>query len=236
MLFFAVALIYSSVGHGGASGYLALLVLTGQTNEDMRVMALVLNLVVAAIAFLLYYKSGHFRKSLFLPLAAASVPFAWMGAHLHLPSTVFSILLIIFLLFSSLRLVLPVTSNAEHEVQPLKPILAIIIGSFIGFVSGLIGIGGGILLSPVLILGRWSTLKESAAIAAPFILVNSASALIVRHGLSEHSHSDFFLWIIAAFVGGCIGAYYGSGRLPVTAFRYVLSVVLIIATGKLIFS
>lgn len=236
LLFFIVAFLYAAVGHGGASAYLAVLVLAGQQQEGIRSMALTLNLLVAGIAFVLFFNAGHFRKSLFYPLAAGSVPCAWIGAHVHLPGTVFKLILGILLIFGSIRLIYIPDGNKDSSVRSLKQSVAFVIGAGIGLISGMIGIGGGILLSPLLLIGKWSSVKESAAVAAPFILVNSIAALSALDDVTADFSDLFWYWVPAVLIGGTIGAYMGSKRLTSVTLRYFLALVLVLATGKLIWN
>ena len=235
VLFFIVAFLYASVGHGGASGYIAILILAGLPTQSIREMALTFNLFVAAVSFLLFYKAGHFRKSLFLPLAISSVPLAWIGAHIKLPDNYFKFALAACLLLAVIRLLFFSESSDETNTVEMKFFHKIITGATIGFISGMIGIGGGVLLSPLLLLMKWSTVKESAAVSAPFIFVNSVAALLALPSLNYYDDKHFLTWLTASIAGGLAGAYFGSNQFKNSVLKFILATVLLIATGKLIF-
>ena len=173
---FVVAVLYSSVGHGGASGYLAVLALLGVAATTTRPTALILNLFVASIAFMQFYRAGHFDRQVFLPFAAASIPFAFLGGTINLPTTVYKIVLGTVLMLAACRLAINLKSKSEPNTP--KVWLALLIGAVLGFVSGLVGVGGGIFLTPILLLMNWTETKRAAGISALFIFVNSASGLL----------------------------------------------------------
>jgi uncharacterized membrane protein YfcA len=233
LFFFLIAFLYASVGHGGASGYIALMVLIGLSPETIRPVALIMNISVSLIGTVHFYRSGHFRKELLFPFIILSVPLAFFGAKLQLPVFFFNLLLGVCLVVAMYRLL----TGYKNDVDVLRPLptgWALTAGGVIGFISGLIGVGGGILLSPFLLLGRWATLRQAAAVAAPFILINSLSALIAG-GCTIQGVSSLHLagWVAAVVFGGWLGAYAGSVRLPVKALRYFLTMVLLLATFKL---
>ena len=248
LLLLAVAFLYASVGHGGASGYLAVMALLGVAPAEMKSSALLLNLLVSLAAFWQY--RPHFRWHPFWLFAIASVPLAYLGAKIPLADGTYRKLLAVFLLFPVVRLVqngiFPLGgAGFQHKTaipQPVSATLAVGIGGAIGLLSGMLGIGGGILLSPVLLLLRWADLKQAAAMSALFIFVNSAAGLlglVTRHGngfglknfqLPAHIH----IWLACALVGGMLGAYIGSKKLDVRLLRYALALVLAIAAAKLL--
>lgn len=229
-----IAFFYSSVGHGGASGYLALMALFNIDPVEMRSSALLLNILVSGIAFFQFYRSGNFRWKIFLPFAILSIPMAFTGANITLDTGIYKIILGICLAFAALRIAVIYTKNSGEERKQIQFLPALFIGGAIGFISGIIGIGGGILLSPILIFFRWADLKETAAVSALFILVNSVFGLTgtLYHGASFSP--GILLWIAAAAMGGIAGSYYGSRVLNKAALRYLLSAVLIFASVKLI--
>lgn len=234
VFFFVIAFLYASVGHGGASGYIALMVLLGLSPETIRPVALIMNIAVSLIGAAHFYKSGHFRKELLLPFLLLSVPLAYLGAKFTLPTAIFNTVLAACLVISVYRLLTKFHTD-ETSLRSLPPAVAIATGGLIGLVSGLIGVGGGILLSPFLLLGRWATLRQAAAVAAPFILVNSISALVSGgYRIDGISYLHLSGWIVAVVTGGWLGAYAGSVRLPAYSLKYLLSVVLVLATIKLL--
>lgn len=227
-----VAFLYSSVGHAGASGYIAVMALASVASPMIRPTALVLNLVVATIGSVQFWRAGHFRWSMFWPFALASIPAAYYGGTLTLPTRVLNILIGIVLLASAARLLIQLKPASETHA-PAKPI-AMVTGGVLGFLAGLTGTGGGIFLTPVMILLRWSTTKQAAAVSVVYILVNSASGLLgaMRKGITLPP----FLWpmIGAVIVGGGLGSYLGSRRFSVPVIHVLLASVLILAGGKLI--
>ncbi len=230
---FLVALLYSSVGHAGASGYIAVLTLFGLGVEEIRPAALTLNILVAAIGFIQWWRAGHFSWSLFWPFAVLSVPAAFFGGWLHVPASYLQILIGLVLWFSAWRLLYRKDDPAEL-VRPARPI-AIASGAGIGFLSGLTGTGGGIFLTPLLLFCRWAKLKEAAAVSALFILVNSSAGL-AGYARSGRELPDF-AWPLAVVVaiGGFIGSRLGSRHLPARGIALLLAVVLLIAGTKLVF-
>ncbi len=233
ILLFFVALLYASVGHGGASGYLALMAIFSIAPDVMKPTALLLNLFVSLTSFVQFYRGGYFRIKLFLPFALASAPFAFIGGMIAVDATVYRQVLgwllllpvIRFLFFSDIQ----VKEQEKYSVIP-----AVAIGAGIGFLSGLIGIGGGIILSPVILLLRWANMKETAAVSALFIFVNSLSGLAGQFTKGIQFTTGMYVYVIIAFAGGLAGAYIGSNRLKQGALKYMLAGVLLIASIKLL--
>jgi len=233
-ILFLIAASYASVGHGGASGYLALMALLNVEANEMRFSALVLNVFVSGIAFYYYYKAGYFRFSLFIPFAVSSIPFAFIGASITLDPKIYKIILGICLIFAVIR-ILAAGRLPKTEKKPISIILAIFIGALLGFVSGMIGIGGGIILSPVLLLLHWANVKETAATSALFILVNSCAGIF---GVSLHGEMispEIVSWVLVAICGGGFGAYFGSVHVRMPALTNLLAGVLLMASVKLLF-
>ena len=228
-----VAFLYSSVGHGGASGYLALMALFSFAPETMKPTALLLNIFVSGIAFYHYYKAGHFNKKLFISFAIASIPFAFLGGLIEVDATIYRKILGVLLIFAILKM-LAVFGKENPKKLPIKIWQGLIIGGIIGFFSGLIGIGGGIILTPVILLLHWGNMKEAAAVSSLFIWVNSAAALFGQVSSGVVISNQSFVLAIIALVGGFLGSYYGSKNLNNNALKYLLALVLIIASVKLI--
>jgi uncharacterized membrane protein YfcA len=230
---FIVAVLYSSVGHGGASGYLAVMALLSVAPEVTRPTALVLNLFVASIGTYLFYRAGYFSWRIFLPFAITSIPFAFIGGMIVLPTTVYKMVLGVVLVLAAIRL----ASRFSPSIEPKLPNLwiALAIGAVIGLLSGLVGVGGGIFLTPVLLLMNWSETKQAAGISAMFILVNSISGLLGNYTQVAKLPPNVWFWIAAAVVGGIIGSTLGSRRFNSLTLRRVLALVLIFAGIKLIF-
>jgi len=232
LLLLLVAILYSSVGHGGASGYLALMALFSFETTIMKGSALILNIFVSGIAFYQYYRNGHFRWRLFWPLAIASVPMAFWGGSISLEPTLYKKLLAICLIFAILRM-LGVWGKRSDQKNEIVFVTAIVIGLALGFFSGLIGIGGGIILSPILILLHWANMKETAAVSALFIFVNSIAGLTGHYIAGFEYHPEIYIWITVALAGGMIGAYTGAKKLKNKGLKYILAGVLLMASVKL---
>lgn len=233
ILLFLVAFLYASVGHGGASGYLALMAIFSIAPDVMKPTALLLNLFVSLTSFIQFYRGGYFRMKLFLPFALASVPFAFIGGLISIDASIYKQILGWLLLLPVIRFFF--FSNIEVKDQKKHSLLSAIgIGAVIGFLSGLIGIGGGIILSPVLLLLRWADMKQTAAISALFIFVNSLSGLAGQFTKGIHFTADMYLYVMIAFAGGLAGAYIGAARLKQGMLKYMLATVLLIAAVKLL--
>ncbi len=240
LILFAVVLaicafIYSSVGHGGASAYLALMALFSFDTIVMKQTSLSLNLVVAAISFIQFYRLGFFKLKLFLFLALTSVPASFLGGTLTLESSMYKMILGLFLLAAVARILLkPTQRNPQIEEEKFNTLGALVIGATIGYVSGLIGIGGGIILSPLLLLLKWADVKNTAGISALFIWVNSAAGLAgqLQSGIQIDDHLFLFIGVVA--FGAILGGYWGSKSLSFINLEKVLAVVLIAAAVKLI--
>jgi len=229
-----VAFLYASVGHGGASGYLALMAIFSFAPETMKPTALLLNLFVAGIAFYHYYKAGYFNKKLFLSFALASIPLAFVGGMIEVDASIYKKLLAVLLIFAILKM-LNVFGKESEYIKQVKLWQGLAVGAAIGFFSGLIGIGGGIILTPIILLLHWGKMKEAAAVSALFIWVNSAAGLIGQISSGVKISSQAFILVGVALVGGFLGSYYGSRKFNNSLLRYVLAFVLIIASVKLFF-
>ena len=229
-----VAFLYASVGHGGASGYLALMALFSFAPETMKPTALLLNVFVAGIASYHYYKAGFFNKRLFLFFAIASIPMAFIGGAIEVDAAIYRKILGILLIFAILKM-LNVFGKERGSINKIEIWQGLIVGGIIGLFSGLIGIGGGIILTPVILLFHWGKMKEAAAVSALFILVNSASALVAQISIGVQIASNSFILVGIALIGGFLGSYHGSRKFNNGLLRYLLAFVLIIASVKLIF-
>jgi uncharacterized membrane protein YfcA len=231
-LVFLIAALYGSVGHGGASGYLAVLSLTALDHQTLSTTALILNLIVAGLAFVTYWRAGHFSFRLTWPFLLTSIPFAFMGGLLKVSEPVYYILLATALILAALRMLLPLKDN--ESFTPPKPATAWGVGALIGLISGIVGVGGGIFLSPLMIISGWANVKQTSATAAFFIVANSLAGLggrFIQHNLAV---GDIWMLCIAGAIGGLAGAYYGARRAPKPILCRLLSSVLAIAALKLI--
>lgn len=227
-----IAFLYSSVGHAGASGYIAVMTLFGLAPAEIKPTALVLNILVASIGTWQFWRAGHFRWELFWPFAILSVPMAFAGGYLNLPAHLFKIAVGIVLLFSAARFLYD--PKDATDVTPPARGAALIVGGVLGLLSGLTGTGGGIFLTPLIIVMRWATTKTAAATSVVFILVNSIAGLLGNVAATREIPSFAFVLLLAALIGGSVGSYLGSRRFSAPAIKRLLAAVLIIAGLKLI--
>lgn len=234
-LLVVVAFLYSSVGHGGASGYLALMAIFSMSPGMMRPTALLLNLFVSAVSFSQFYRGGYFKWKIFWPFAIASIPLSFVGGMITIESDIYKKILGVFLVFAVFRFLFFKNVDPKNLKEP-NMALSLIVGGAIGFFSGLIGIGGGIILSPVLLLLKWTDQKKTAAISALFIFVNSAAGFAGQLTQGIEFSPDMVYLVAVAFVGGLCGSYFGALRFPQTTLKYVLAFVLALAAYKLLFT
>lgn len=233
LILFCVAFLYSSVGHGGASGYLALMTLFSFSPAVSRQSALILNIFVSLIAFVQYYRSQNFRLKLFFPFAITSIPAAFAGGMITLDAHIYKKFLAVLILIPVIKL-LSNPQKTETELKKQNIYFSLIIGAVIGFISGIIGIGGGILLSPVILLLGWGNVKQTAAVSALFIFVNSIAGITGVLIKGVNFTNDLTLMIAIALVGGVAGSYLGARKFDNQLLKIILAVVLIIASIKLI--
>jgi uncharacterized membrane protein YfcA len=233
--FFSIALLYSTVGHAGASGYLATMALLSFTPAVMKPTALALNIIVALVTTVRFYQAGHFSWRLFWPFALASVPMAYIGGGIAMHTTVYKILVGIALLFAAGHLILRSSVVPDDRESVNVPGLgaSLAVGGGIGLLSGLTGVGGGIFLSPVLIILHWAGLRRTAAVSAAFILLNSISGLAgyLQKGGAFPEHIAF--WSLAVVSGGFIGSTLGATKLNSPVLRILLGVMLAMAGMKM---
>lgn len=228
----AIATLYSTVGHGGASGYLAVMALFGVTPPVMRSTALMLNIVVAALALLHFARAGYFSWHLFLPFAVTSIPAAAVGGALALSDPVYRWVVAAVLMVAAYQLARTATTASEPGVKPPVIGVALPVGGGLGLLAGLTGVGGGIFLSPLLLAAGWAGAKETAAASAAFILVNSIAGLAARAIVAGGLPTDLWPLVVAAVVGGTVGSRLGSGRFGGPTIRRLLAVVLLVASLK----
>jgi uncharacterized membrane protein YfcA len=234
VLLVIVAFLYSSVGHGGASGYLALMAFFSFAPETMRSTALLLNIFVSLIAFVQYYRGGFFKWNLFWPYALASFPAAFIGGMITVDVGLYKKILAVLLLFSVVRLLGIKFKAATFDVKQ-NIYLALLIGAVIGFFSGMIGIGGGIILSPIILLMHWADMKKTAAVSALFIFVNSIAGLAGLFTKGFEFKAEMGLMLVFALTGGIAGSYFGANKFKNEFLNKILAVVLLLASIKLIF-
>lgn len=236
LLILLAATLYSSVGHGGASGYLAAMALFGLAPAQMKPSALCLNILVASIATYRFYRAGRFSWSLFWPFAVASIPLAYVGGAITLPTTVYKQIVGVTLLYAAIRLFFYTQAKADARATRSAPFaLAIVSGALIGFLSGLTGVGGGIFLSPLLLLMGWADTRRTAGVSAAFILVNSIAGLLGNVSNVQALPRALPYFALAAIAGGLVGSEFGSRRLASVTIRRLLAVVLVVAGVKMLF-
>lgn len=234
------AFAYSSVGHGGASAYLALGALAAVPQANLAFTALVLNVLVSGLALWRFRRAGHFLPRLYLPLVLASAPASFVGARVELSATTFELLLGVALGFGALRLVASRSArdgghdaSARHS-QRTQIALLCLVGLALGVVSGMLGIGGGIFLSPILLFAGWASVKQTAAVSAAFIVTNSLIGLGSRMMAGARLSWDALPWVLCAFAGGLVGARLGAESFDARWLRVMLAGVLIVAAAKLV--
>ncbi len=228
LLILLIAFIYASVGFGGATGYLAAMSLFGIPPQVMANTALLLNVLVASISFSSFYRAGHLRPALLLPFLLTSIPAAFIGGYFKISDRVYSILLYAVLTFAAIRLLFfSRASDDDHLLRPLPLGWALVIGLGIGLLSGMVGVGGGIFLSPVILFARWGTSKQAAAVSAAFILLNSLSGLIGRFIGGTFLLDHFSLSLIPlGLLGALAGSYWGALRFSGLNLRHTLGLVM----------
>lgn len=229
-----IAFLYSSVGHAGASGYIAVMSLFALAPATIKSTALVLNILVATVGTWQFYRAGHFSWRLFWPFAVLAVPMAFVGGYVNLPTPTFKVIVGFVLLFSAARFLWRAADVVEVREPPRGAALGI--GAGVGLLSGLTGTGGGIFLTPLLLFMRWAEAKRAAAVSALFILVNSVSGLLGNLSSTKSFPSVAIVLAVAAAAGGVAGSYLGSKHLHQATIKRLLAVVLLIAGAKLIFT
>jgi uncharacterized membrane protein YfcA len=233
LLIFAAAVLYSSVGHAGASGYLAVMALLSVAPEAMKPTALVLNVLVATIGTVQFVRAGHFSFSFFWPFALGSIPFAFYGGYLKIEGDLYKQIVGVILILSALRMAFARKSEVD-ETRPVHIVVRVVGGALIGFLAGLTGTGGGIFLSPLILLCKWADVKRTAATSVVFILVNSLAGLGGNVAQFKSIPSFVPYLLVAAGVGGLVGSELGSKRLDNVVIKRVLAVVLLVAGFKLL--
>lgn len=233
-LVFVAAVLYSMVGHAGASGYLAAMALMGVAPAVMKPTALTLNILVATVGTVQFTRAGSFSWKLFWPFALGSIPFAFLGGSLAVPVPLYKRVLALVLLYAAWRLFR--APSVAGAARPVRRPVAVACGTGIGFLSGLTGVGGGIFLSPLMLLVGWADARRTAAVSVAFILVNSISGLLGHLSSVRSLPREIGILAAAALAGGLIGSTLGSRRLPNPVLRRLLAVVLLVAAGKLLFT
>jgi uncharacterized membrane protein YfcA len=226
-----IAFLYSSVGHAGASGYIAVMTLFGLAPDVIKPTALVLNILVATIGTWQFYRAGHFRWQLFWPFAVLGIPAAFIGGAYKLPVPIFHAIVGVVLLLSAVRFLYD--PREAPETRPPNRLTALIVGGLLGLLAGLTGTGGGIFLTPLMILLRWAPTKIASATSVVFILCNSTAGLLGTLSTTKSFPTLALVLVAAALIGGTAGSYLGSQRFSPVHIKRLLAAVLIIAGLKL---
>lgn len=229
-----VAILYSAVGHGGASGYLALLSMTALAGRPAATLALTMNLGVASISFAAFQRARHFRWEILWPFLVFSLPMAFLGGRLHVPGSVHKALVALALGAAGLWLLLGARRPSNDPPRPIRLGVALPVGAGIGLLSGLVGVGGGIFLSPMLLLARWADPKQTAAVSAVFIVLNSLAGLLARTSSDWALVGPHGSLIACAVLGSLAGGLLGAFRATRPQLRVALGLVLLLAIGKLV--
>ncbi len=233
-LFFIVAILYGSAGFGGGSSYLAILALFELEYLDLRMIALCCNIVVVTGTLWLFWKNGYFDRKKMWPLVILSIPFAYLGGFVQLSESSFFILLGIILMIGSFLMLMP--KEKKWITFPMKA--NALIGGGIGFLSGVVGIGGGIFLSPILHLSAWDKAKKIACATAFFILVNSMAGLVGQ--ISAHSFQvplqTLLPLLFAVFIGGQIGSRLGAFRFTANMIRQISAVLIFVVSIRILYT
>jgi len=231
---FAMAVLYSSVGHGGASGYIAVMTLMGMSVVDIRPIALVMNIAVATLVVIRFSKHDHFSWKLFLPFAIASVPMAYIGGAVNISIMIIKIITGISLLIVACYIF--INKHQDIKIKKAHFISCLLIGLLLGYLSGLTGVGGAIYLSPIIYFMRWADMHRNAAVSGAFVLVNSLAGLIGYSSNNFNLPSELSIFVLIAIFGALIGTYFGINKFKTVVMKKLLAFVLMIAGGKLIFS
>jgi len=235
-LFLLIATLYSSVGHAGASGYLAVMALVSFPSESIKPTSLLLNILVAAIASYKFIKEGYFDRKIFFAFVLTSLPMAFLGGYITVDPKYFKLIAGLFLVISAgMLLIKQYIRSADNKVRSMPLPYGIILGSLIGLLSGLVGVGGGIFLSPILIMANWTTAKRASGVAALFILFNSVAGLAGHLSALHKVDVHIAWWAPAVVIGGFVGSWLGTKRFSNKAVIYFLFAVLLSAGLKFIF-
>lgn len=229
---FCVATLYASVGQAGASGYIAVFGLTAMTPAAIKVAALLLNLIVAAIGAMQFWRAGRLSWQAVYPFAILGFPFSFLGGAAHLPGSIYFPLVGAVLVLTAMLMVRAALQQdtAAAATRPAPFVPALLTGAVIGFLSGTTGTGGGVFLAPVVLAMRWGTARQTATICATYNLINSAAALLGAHSAWKAASSQMPIWSLAVAVGGTVGAFVGSRYLP-DRWLWLILAVLLFASG-----
>jgi uncharacterized protein len=232
-IFLTIAILYSTVGYAGASGYIAVMALLSFAPDAIKPTSFILNVVVASIASVKYLRAGYFDKKIFLPFTISSIPMAFLGGYIKLSPKYFTLIAGLFLVVSSFLIIIrEYFKPSEESIKPMHFSYGLSIGSLIGLISGLIGVGGGIFLSPIIVSANWTSVKNASGVAALFILCNSLAGLaghLIAFNKVDH---NIIYWIIAVVIGGLLGSHLGTVKFNNKIIIVCLFVILLTAGLK----
>lgn len=232
---FAAALSFAIAGHTGASAYLAIFGLLGLTPDEIKPSVLSLNIVVGIVAVYKFTRAGHFSWRLIWPFILTSIPFSFLGGLITLPTPIYRLLVGVVLVYASFKMLFDVPNKNGSQPDAPPVWLSLLLGAGIGFTGGLIGMGGGVLLSPILLLTNWAGPQLTAGTIAVFVLVNSIAGLLGHWSVSMYLPPQLPVWGVVALVGGWIGAEIGSRRLSAKTIRRMLGLILLLAGTRMFF-
>lgn len=231
---FIGAVLYTSVGHGGATVYTAILTLFAFSMAPLVTLILVMNIVAAAIAWVQFQQAGYLRWRLLLPFVVASVPMAYLGGSLPITGRTQTLLLGLVLLVAAIRLLFFAKPPSFHVPSDGARyyVIAVVLGGVLGFLAGATGIGGGIFLSPILIAVGWANVKEAGSVASAFIVLNSLSGLAARLPKTPIDAQFVAPFVVIVVIGALVGSYMGARRLPLRSVQIALGLVLLVSAAK----
>jgi len=232
---FLGAVLYTSVGHAGASAYIAIMTVFDLPPIVIKPTALTLNILVSSYTSFRYIRSNFFKKSLFIYLILGSVPAAFVGGHINLPSRIYKPIIGVLLVISGIRFLIQ-SLQVDQQKKDVKPSLAIAIGTSIGLLSGITGTGGGIFLSPLIIWLGWVSVKEASGTVAAFIFVNSIAGLLGNLQSTKSLPTELPIFLVAVLIGAFIGTRLGISIFSSKGIKRALGFVLLIAGAKFIFA
>jgi uncharacterized membrane protein YfcA len=232
---FLGAILYTSVGHAGASAYIAIMTLFDLPPLVIKPTALTLNIFVSSYTSFRYMRSNFFNKSLFKYLVIGSIPAAFIGGHINLPSQIYKPIIGILLLISGVRFLVQAL-QVDRAQRSINSGLAVLIGACVGLLSGITGTGGGIFLSPMIIWLGWVSVKQASGTVAGFIFVNSVAGLLGNMQSAQSLPAELPLFVVAVLLGAFIGTRFGISRFSSTGIKRALGLVLLIAGAKFIFA
>jgi len=234
-IFLGVAITYASVGLGGGSSYAALMVVLGFSSLSIPNLSLLLNLIVTSVSCFNFIRRGHLRLELITPFILLSLPMAWLGGALQVPEQVFKLLMSASLLLVVIRIYVWKNTSLRYRFTRRQVVMiALLLGAVLGFLAGIIGIGGGIFLVPMILLLGLGTMQQAAACGVVFVWLNSLIGLISRSQYNFVDFSAYLPLVIAVLLGGTIGSLIGSSNIDPRRLERVLGIIMVVAVFLLL--